>query len=269
MTRVEELWTFSVTLRRVLDDYGPAGSHLDDLPFNGTFKYFGFTAGYADRQKAHDRRRSSWLMALFDAVCRTLLRNPNGVPLFSFKHFVIAYPTSRIECQLGEELFCRIGSSYYYTGLGFNIQHAGVSVHSSSLGELLHLEADDMWNACELARYDNPISDLQTQRDFDMFFEKYTQKCEEASDQTDAEYAALVEKGIKLQSELDELRKELLPYSVFETKYKALQDLWKKVEDGYAPEDSENRDRIRSMSEAALAEFQAKGDKAWGRVPSR
>lgn len=48
---------------------------------------------------------------------------------------MVAYPISRGECKLTQELFCRTGNGYHYTTLGFNMADAGVGVDTSKVDQ--------------------------------------------------------------------------------------------------------------------------------------
>jgi hypothetical protein len=213
-TRAEQLLTFIAALSQALDGQVPPGSAAQDLPFARTLKYFGYTKDFARRTREHDTDSSSWLMELFDHVCRLLFRDEARVPVFRFESYVVAYPISYQECQIGHELLCRSGGGYYYTGLGFNIQDAGVRVTSADLSGVPHGVATGMWKACEDARNSNPIWETRLCADFNQFFDKYLAKCNEASgadelQRLDAEELALDQELEKAKVEMSEVLQTL------------------------------------------------------------
>ncbi|EOA82416.1 hypothetical protein ACJQWK_04656 [Exserohilum turcicum] len=56
----------------------------------------------------------------------------HGLPVFHWKTYIVGFPTSVEERQLGEEIYFQITQSYYDTGLGFNIAPAGLSIQSAN-----------------------------------------------------------------------------------------------------------------------------------------
>lgn len=191
--------TFITALSKVLE--ASDGYTLDNQPASFTLKYFNFTANHAERREALNRRATSWLKNLFFDVCKFPFHDTNGLPLVDFQHYVVAYPISAVECQLGKELFCRFGSGYYNTGLGFNIQHTGTSVSSGCLKELPQFIAAQVWSAYDAVRFSNSRADDQYQADFHKYSERYYAKGAEISVD---EYEELVEEGRRLEAQLRE-----------------------------------------------------------------
>lgn len=151
--RAERIETFCNAVEHNLQ----AQEHTDDdenslSVVKNPFKYFRFTIHPATRAIAHGSQAiTNRIMALVVDVGKWPFTNPDGTPIFSMKGYTICHLTETTECQLGEELFCRIGGGYYYTGRGFNIAHAGTST-SGDLGELQHNIVVDKWNECQLFR---------------------------------------------------------------------------------------------------------------------
>lgn len=132
--RVQIILTFCEALEDLLLTHAPPGSREESVPFKHQAKYFGFTVNDTDRNKRHETGNTNWLKALYHSICKVEFHDEDGQPEFDWHHYVIGFATSVDECHIGEELFCQIGSGYYYTGLGFNIQHAGTSVNSAYMG---------------------------------------------------------------------------------------------------------------------------------------
>jgi hypothetical protein len=103
------------------------------LPFIHKAKYFGLTANNTDSDKDLYASETDWLKVEF--------HDEDGHPKFGPHHYVVGFPNSVDECHI-----CQIGSSYYYTGLGFNIQPAGVAVTSAYLEKDTPRAAAGKWS---------------------------------------------------------------------------------------------------------------------------
>jgi hypothetical protein len=162
--RVQVLLTFITAMRQRLDEI-PQDRHDQPLPY--PLKYIGFSINLSRRTSAHNYRSSSWLMALFFAACKRLFKNDDddsdddGLPLFEFSTYAIAYPIDRDECKLGEELLCRMCDSYYYSGLGFNIQPGGLSNVAPHLEGFSEGYVQKQWRNRENLRQESPVFEQQ------------------------------------------------------------------------------------------------------------
>jgi hypothetical protein len=61
----------------------------------------------------------------------------------------VTYPVDWEECVLGEEVFARICKTYFYTGLGFNVHQADLSIDVTVLDNLRYREALEAWETRE------------------------------------------------------------------------------------------------------------------------
>jgi hypothetical protein len=170
MKRPEKLIGFITALRAYLDTIAPDQLHE---PIPDWFKYVGFTVRIGKRTEAHDNDSSSWLMSLFDTVCKRLFKQLDGKPRFWFEMYVVAFPINRFESHIGEELFCRMCKSYYYNGLGFNIQSAGKSKIGPMLDQLSEAKAADAWQARVTFRDQNEDFLAQVTEDIQRFTPKW------------------------------------------------------------------------------------------------
>jgi hypothetical protein len=155
--RVTMLLTFAAALKAYLDKIP---QHSRDQPIPDSLKYVGFSIVEKSRTSSHNTGTTSWLMALFFCACKLSFHNA-GRALFEFSTYIVAYPITRDECKLGEELFCRMCKSYYQGGLGFNIQHAGLSVAGINMDGLSHNVALALWQQREDLRDQSPVSNDQ------------------------------------------------------------------------------------------------------------
>jgi hypothetical protein len=132
-----------------------------DKPIPDPLQYVGFTRTIAQRTKAHTYGDSSWLMTLFNAVCKCLFKEQNNTPTFWFETYVVAFPINQDECKVGEELFCRLCKSYCYNGLGFNIQPGGLSNVAPKLDGMTETYARNEWFQRLLLRNQSPVFEKQ------------------------------------------------------------------------------------------------------------
>ncbi|OSS48889.1 hypothetical protein B5807_06791 [Epicoccum nigrum] len=203
--RAQVIVTFATALQTVLRD---VDRNVHNQPWNRNLKYIGYTDNASARSSQHDYQTSSWLMDLFTHVCRLLFEEKNK-PVFQFQSYTLAYLISFSECELAEELLCRIGGGYYYGGLGFNLQNAGLSVQSSKLTSNHFLEAVCQWRALAESRYSNKEWERQGWSDYNTFDAKYQQICEEKDSRVEVE---ALEKEIEaLEAESDELERNRTP----------------------------------------------------------
>jgi hypothetical protein len=144
-----------------------------DQPIPHPLQYVGFTTSVGRRAAEHDNGSTSWLTSLFDAVCRRLFQRPDGGPVFRFELYVVAFPVSRDECKLGEELLSRMCKSYFYTGLGFNIQAAGVSSVDGKLKDLSEAKAASAWQDRLMLRDASPQFGRQIAEDITNLMPKW------------------------------------------------------------------------------------------------
>jgi hypothetical protein len=152
--RVCTLLTFVAALRKCLSEV-PSESH--HLPFSQPLQYVGFAIN-EQQQTAVPKKKSGWLMALFDTACKLEVQPPDKSAVFAFKNYSVACPVDWTECMLGEEVFARICKTYFYTGLGFNVHQAGLSIEVTVLDDLRHTEA---WETREGLRTSNPVFETQ------------------------------------------------------------------------------------------------------------
>ena len=185
-------------------------------------------------------------MELFEHVCRYLFRDEDGNHLFKSQSYLVAYPVSYQECQLGEELLCRIGCGYYYTGLGFNIQDAGVGVESSKLANMAVGEAEAVWSTIQEARYENSIWGDQLCSDFEQFNAKYIARCEEMGGPASLELQQLEEENLRLCAERERLLQDQIPLSETDDMVNSLRAQLVEMENDAASED-EGKDVFRRL----------------------
>jgi hypothetical protein len=160
--RPQVLLTFIQALTQYLDTVDPE-KHDEPLPH--PFQYVGFASNANRRAAEHDYESSSWLSTLFESVCKRLFTRPEGGPVFKFEMFVVAFPINRDECKLGEELFARMCKSYHYSGLGFNIQPAGVTSVDLHLQRLAEADVHAAWQERSAWRNKNPKFSRQVYHD--------------------------------------------------------------------------------------------------------
>jgi len=156
LQRVQVILTFCEALEDLLQTHAPAGSPQESQPFKFKAKYFGYTTNDAERSKRHDAGTTNWLKSFYHSICKTEFHDPTGTPDFTWHHYVVGFAVSVDECHIGEELFCQIGSGYYNTGVGFNIQPAGISVSSAQLDSVNSKVATNMWKAVLQWREEGP-----------------------------------------------------------------------------------------------------------------
>jgi hypothetical protein len=149
-----------------------------DQPIPHALQYVGFTTNVDRRAAEHDNGSTSWLTSLFDAVCKRLFQRPEGGPVFHFELYVVAFPVNRDECRLGEELLCRMCSSYHYNGLGFNIQAAGMSSIDGKLKDLSEAKAESTWRDRVALRDESPNFEQQIVDDIDTYLPKWNEVLE-------------------------------------------------------------------------------------------
>jgi hypothetical protein len=142
-------------------------------PIPDPLRYVGFTINIGQRTSAHTYGDSSWLMTLFGAACSRLFKRSDGTPVFRFETFVVAFPINREECRLGEELLCRLCKSYCYNGLGFNIQHGGMSNVAPKLEPYSEEAARAKWNGRLLLRTESPVFKDQVVKEFEHFLPRW------------------------------------------------------------------------------------------------
>jgi hypothetical protein len=92
-------------------------------------------------------------------------RNP-GV---KFETYVVAFPINRDECKLGKELLCKICKTYCYNGLGFNIQHGGISNVAPKLEELSEATARAKWDGRLMLRNESLVFEKQVVDDIEKY----------------------------------------------------------------------------------------------------
>jgi hypothetical protein len=155
--RVSALLTFVEALRKCLSEV-PSESH--HLPYSQPLQYVGFAIN-EQQQSAAPEKKCGWLMALFDAACKLEVQQPDKSAVFAFKSYSVAYPVNWEECMLGEEFFARICKTYFYTGLGFNVHQAGLSIDVTVLDDLRYTEGLETWEAREQLRTANPVFEAQ------------------------------------------------------------------------------------------------------------
>jgi hypothetical protein len=142
--RVKQTLTFASALDQYVDTVAPADSTPYNAPIPHPLSYIGFAVNQEEREKAHKTHSSTnWISALVDDILKFEYKG-----VFGFKTFPICYLASYNECRIGEELFTRICSGYWYTGRGFNIAPAGISVKSANLDDISYGEATRMWGLC-------------------------------------------------------------------------------------------------------------------------
>jgi hypothetical protein len=149
-----------------------------DKPIPHALQYVGFTTNVERRAAEHDNGWTSWLTSLFDAVCKRLFQRPDGGPVFKFELYVVAFPVNRDECKLGEELLARMCKSYHYTGLGFNIQAAGVSSVDGHLKNLSEEKAGEVWRERCALRDESPDIRQQIIEDLEIYLPKWKEVLE-------------------------------------------------------------------------------------------
>jgi hypothetical protein len=164
--RVQVILTFCEALEDLLQTHAPPGSMAESMPFKYKVKYFGFTTNDSERNKRHDAGRTNWLKALYHSICKAEFHDADNQPEFTWHHYVIGFPVSVDECHLGEEIFCQIGCGYFHTGLGFNIQPAGISIGSAYLTGHTPQNAAQMWKRVLQWREEGP--DFPAQLDHDL-----------------------------------------------------------------------------------------------------
>jgi hypothetical protein len=174
VSRVRHLHTFIAAQQAYLDTIAP---EEHDEPIPDPLQYVGFTTNITQRASEHTDGESSWLMTLFDAVCRRLFKRPDGIPTFGFETFVVAFPINRDECHLGEELLCRLCKSYYYNGLGFNIQAGGIGEVASKLNQGSEEAARIKWNECLKFRSESPVFKRQVVDDIQKYKPRWDVYC--------------------------------------------------------------------------------------------
>jgi uncharacterized protein YeeX (DUF496 family) len=172
VTRPPILLTFIEAQRQYL-----ATIELDqhDEPIPHALQYVGFTINVERRASEHEGGSTSWLTSLFDAVCHRLFQRPEGGPVFKFELYVMTFPINRDECKLGEELLARMCHSYHYTGLGFNIQPAGVSSVDGQLKNLSEAEAESTWRDRVALRDGSPVLGRQISEDLETYLPKWNE----------------------------------------------------------------------------------------------
>jgi hypothetical protein len=166
LSRVRNLYTFIAAQQAYLDTITP---ETRDRPIPDPLRYIGFTTNFARRASEHADGESSWLMTLFSVVCRHHFKRPDGIPMFEFETFAVAFPINRDECQLGEELLCRLCKSYYYNGLGFNIQHGGIGEVASKLNQGSEEDARRKWDERLRLRSESPVFQHQVTDDIQIY----------------------------------------------------------------------------------------------------
>jgi hypothetical protein len=157
-----------------LDELAPAGSPEECLPFKHKAKYFGFTIDDTDRHKKHDVGNTNWLKVLYHSILKVEFHDEDGQPELAWHHYVVDFPVSVDECHLGEEIFCQIENGYYYTGLGFNIQPAGIAVSSAYLDKHTPKAAAEKWSTAEQWREEGPDWNHQLEHEVTVNMPKYT-----------------------------------------------------------------------------------------------
>ncbi|KAF2109966.1 hypothetical protein BDV96DRAFT_584879 [Lophiotrema nucula] len=168
---------------------------------------FGYAAKGRHRLEQHTLGNTSFISALILGICKREFR-ANGVPIFSMKGLVICYFINWLECKLGEELFSRIGGSYYYTGTGLNVAPAGLSNASGNLGQHTHNEANDKWQQCVEFRYKYGDYVPQLRKELKEQLPVYQQLKEAGPSRRDqkqqlkAEIKSLSESNLKLKDEV-------------------------------------------------------------------
>lgn len=164
--RVQTIVTFISALEHLLEDVDQNVCHQ---PWVRNLKYIGYTSRFIKRTNEHDYKSSSWLMDLFSHICRYLFREGSN-PVFEFRSYIVAYPVSYSESQLAEELLCRITGSYYYGGMGFNLQNGGLGVASSKFADLDALSIVAINRTLAEARYEEQqMCSKQLWADYNLF----------------------------------------------------------------------------------------------------
>jgi hypothetical protein len=223
INRVKQLVTFWNALSTILDEEAPevdgaAPSPAATQPFRHHLKYFGFTKNTAERSKGHESGSTNWLKALVFDICKYLFNDgsENCVPTYTFHTYTVAYPVNQTECKLGEELLCRIANGYHYTGLGFNMQDAGVGTSSAALVDVRHGDVARLWEERVELRNKNPCFEPQILDDEVKFLE-YRRRIV-ANDPL----AQVMERKRVLEAELKEAQEREPSIAEFEAKIEKL-----------------------------------------------
>lgn len=206
--RVQTIVTFVNALQNLLGDVDYNVRHQ---PWGRNLKYIGYTSCFIERTNEQDYKTSSWLMDLFSHVCMHLFRE-GGHPVFDFRSYIVAYPINIRESHLAEELLCRISRSYYYGGMGFNLQNGGLGVASSKFAALDVMSVAAIHRTLDEARHEkSQIYEEQLWADYHAFDKKYIQKCKENDNR--AEILALKKDIEDLEARREELKRNRKPIS--------------------------------------------------------
>ncbi|KAI8937288.1 hypothetical protein NX059_006496 [Plenodomus lindquistii] len=209
--RVQNVLTFCEALEDVLDEEAPANSPQSSKPYPRALKYIGYSVNAPKRGKEHDCGTTDFLKSLFYAICKVEFSDIKGVQKYDWHMYAVAYPAAVEDCQLGEELLSRLTHSYYYTGLGFNVQPAGLSINSGELDAATPSEFRAQWDIRRKWREEKSRTFwTQLQMDMDTKVPVYT-KFAQNERVRKTKRANLIKKRDKLLQEIAQLESETLP----------------------------------------------------------
>ncbi|KAH9868122.1 hypothetical protein J1614_007194 [Plenodomus biglobosus] len=203
-------------------------------------KYFGITTHPNARAAQHSSGAvTNRIMALVVDIGKFAFRKSDNTPVYNMTGFTICHLTNTDECRLGEELFCRIGGGYYYTGRGFNVQPAGVA-STGDLGQLTANTAEALWATCVAFRAQLDFFPRQYKHEIDVSLVAYRNHLEQAqrdedaaNDELDSKLLQLLESVDRLSNEQRKLQSEQTPCATLRNLLMKLSDEQAKLEEQY------------------------------------
>jgi hypothetical protein len=260
--RVQAILTFCEALDLLLQTHAPPRSPQESLPFKYKLKYFGFTVNDTVRSRNHEAGNTNWLKSFFHSICRVEFKDADDQPVFYWHHHVIGFATSVEECHLGEELFCQIGSGYYQTGLGFNIQPAGLSVNSAYLEDCTPKEAAQVWKHVLRWREEGPDFGDQLYHELNICIPVYKQAViakRDAQRQAKQRKQDLVETRDRLRSEIDSIRDRTPTEADVRDEIRTVQDTARRIEQECSQKLPEGiQDMLRRSHAFTIADLEAR-----------
>ncbi|KAH9868131.1 hypothetical protein J1614_007203 [Plenodomus biglobosus] len=228
---------------------------------NNPLKYFGFTRSPNARAiRQASPSATNVLSALVMAIGRYAFRKLAGGPVYGMKSFTVCHLACPEECRIGEELFCRIGGGYYYTGRGFNVAPAGDAA-LGDIGDMSYRAATEMWFDCLLFRSRLPFYLSQMDHEALVSVPKYisytaNQSFDDNSD--DRSSAAAVDSRIEeLHSRIKELEVEHEAIDQRTISIATLQQLLGAVQDGHRETEVMAREYPSLLMQSAHSSTQA------------
>ncbi|KAI4936868.1 uncharacterized protein J4E92_001593 [Alternaria infectoria] len=232
--RIGRVIAFCNALDNLLDQNKSDHPQAQDLPFKHLFKYVGYTENEADRTKRHNTGDTNFLQAFFTNICRIQFKGEDGVPLYNWRTYIVAFPISVEESKLGEELFCQMTQSYYHTGIGFNIAPAGISVESAV--QMPQAE----WQQKSKVRNSHFRYQKQLKEEVDVNLKRYmdntNNKSKSKVDHAEQQRTTLIHQRGQLHEENIALEAEAIPIREMDASMHSLREEQKKLEEA-CPED--------------------------------